>query len=104
MAKSRRTITVALPAYQRNRERWRREILASVLSAGHSAGVRFDPQQSFEVVVLLYLTEGKRHDIHDVDNRLKDILDTSAVWQWRLRDWDVPVVGAEVDLAVRNAP
>jgi len=27
------------------------------------------------VVVLLYLKKGKRHDIHDVDNRLKDILD-----------------------------
>jgi hypothetical protein len=26
-------------------------------------------------VVLLYLKKGKRHDIHDVDNRLKDILD-----------------------------
>jgi hypothetical protein len=25
--------------------------------------------------VLLYLKKGKRHDIHDVDNRLKDILD-----------------------------
>ena len=29
----------------------------------------------FEVEVLLYMTRGKRHDIHDVDNRLKDILD-----------------------------
>jgi len=28
-----------------------------------------------EVVILLYLKAGKRHDIHDVDNRLKDILD-----------------------------
>jgi hypothetical protein len=28
-----------------------------------------------DVEVLLYLKRGKRHDIHDVDNRLKDILD-----------------------------
>jgi hypothetical protein len=33
------------------------------------------PDGRFEVVVLLYLKKGKRHDIHDVDNRLKDILD-----------------------------
>jgi uncharacterized protein with ParB-like and HNH nuclease domain len=37
-------------------------------------GRRFE-DQLFEVEVLLYMTRGKRHDIHDVDNRLKDILD-----------------------------
>jgi len=46
-----------------------------------------------KVVVLLYLRKGKRHDIHDVDNRLKDILDAlqgrfggskSARAKWRL--------------------
>jgi hypothetical protein len=37
--------------------------------------VRYKPDARFEVVVLLYLKKGKRHDIHDVDNRLKDILD-----------------------------
>ena len=29
----------------------------------------------FEIVVLLYMKKGKQHEIHDVDNRLKDILD-----------------------------
>ena len=29
----------------------------------------------FAVEVILYMDRGKRHDIHDVDNRLKDILD-----------------------------
>jgi hypothetical protein len=37
--------------------------------------VKYESTDSFDVVVLLYLTKGKRHDIHDVDNRLKDILD-----------------------------
>jgi len=75
MAKSRRTITALLPGYERNRYRWRRRILANILQAANKAGVKYDLDDRFEVVVLLYLTKGKRHDIHDVDNRLKDILD-----------------------------
>jgi hypothetical protein len=49
--------------------------LASVLSARELAGVRYGPDDRLEVVVLLYLKKGKRHAIHDVDNRLKDVLD-----------------------------
>src|SRR5882724_11576454 len=75
MAKSRRTITALLPGYERNRYRWRRRILSNILLAANKAGVKYDLDDRFEVVVLLYLTKGKRHDIHDVDNRLKDILD-----------------------------
>ncbi len=75
MAKTRRTITVTLPGYVRNRAQWRRRIHATVLRAAEKAGVRYDPADSFEVVVLLYLKKGKRLAIHDLDNRLKDILD-----------------------------
>lgn len=75
MAKSPGTISVRLPGYQHNRLRWRRRILSSVLQGQRENGVRYDPGTRFEVVVLLYLKKGKRHDIHDVDNRLKDILD-----------------------------
>jgi Holliday junction resolvase RusA-like endonuclease len=75
MAKSRRTIKAVLPGYERNRYRWRRKILANVLQAARKAGVNYKLDDLFEVVVLLYLKKGKRHDIHDVDNRLKDILD-----------------------------
>ena len=46
-----------------------------VLDGQRESGVSYDPDARFEVVVLLYLKKGKRHDIHDVDNRLKDILD-----------------------------
>ena len=73
--KSRRTIKAVLPGYERNRYRWRRKILANVLQAARKAGVKYKLDDNFDVVVLLYLTKGKRHDIHDVDNRLKDILD-----------------------------
>lgn len=75
MAKNRRTITALLPGYERNRYRWRRRILAKILQASRKAGVKYESTDIFEVVVLLYLSKGKRHDIHDVDNRLKDILD-----------------------------
>lgn len=52
MAKTRRTITAPIPTYERNRSQWRKKIRDSVLRARDKAG-----------------------DIHDVDNRLKDILD-----------------------------
>jgi Holliday junction resolvase RusA-like endonuclease len=75
MAKIPRTISTVLPPYQRDRNQWRRNILKLVLKARKERRVDYDPDGRFEVVVLLYLKKGKRHDIHDVDNRLKDILD-----------------------------
>lgn len=75
MAKRRRTISTVLPTYQRDRQQWRREILECVLRAARSAGVEYDRDDHLEVVVLLYLSKGKRLLIHDVDNRVKDILD-----------------------------
>lgn len=38
-------------------------------------GVEYEDDDLLDVEVLLYLKRGKRLDIHDVDNRLKDILD-----------------------------
>ena len=75
MAKIRRTITARIPGYQKERYEWRRKILRSVREAQAERAVQYDPDSRFEVIVLLYLRKGKRHDIHDVDNRLKDILD-----------------------------
>ncbi len=75
MAKTRRTLTANIPTYEKNRRRWRKRILASVLGAQAKAGSRFGPDDKLEVVVLLYLKKGKRIAIHDIDNRLKDILD-----------------------------
>jgi Holliday junction resolvase RusA-like endonuclease len=75
MAKTRRVGEAKLPTYQKDRGRWREAILASVLGACQKAGVSYGPDDELEVVVLLYLMRGKRHAIHDVDNRLKDILD-----------------------------
>jgi hypothetical protein len=75
MAKSRPTITASIPTYQKNRGQWRQKILSRVRAACRRAEVKYDQDESFEVVVLPYLRKGKRHDIHDVDNRLKDVLD-----------------------------
>ncbi len=75
MAKVRQTITAKLPGYRRARYVWRREILRNVRRAQHGRAVKYSDDERFEIVVLLYLRRGKRHDIHDVDNRLKDILD-----------------------------
>ena len=75
MPKRRQTLQIALPAYERDRSRWRERILAQALKAATAAAVAYTDSDSLEVVVLLYLREGKRLTIHDVDNRLKDVLD-----------------------------
>lgn len=75
MAKTPQTLTARIPTYEKDRRRWRKNILASVLRAREKVGIRYGPDDPLEVVVLLYLKKGKRHAIHDVDNRLKDILD-----------------------------
>jgi hypothetical protein len=75
MAKTMRTIRTLLPTYQKDRQRWRKQILANVCQEATRRGVQYDDDDLLDVEVLLYLTRGKRHDIHDVDNRLKDILD-----------------------------
>ena len=69
------TITAKLPGYRRERYEWRRRILRNVREAQLDRTIRYDPESRFEGIVLLYLRKGKRHDIHDVDNRLKNILD-----------------------------
>ena len=78
MPKERRVVSVHLPRYQRERAQWRKDILDRVLERKHERAVHYDEKDTFEVTVLLYLgtkKKQKRFSIHDVDNRLKDILD-----------------------------
>ena len=75
MAKARQTIRTVLPTYQKDRQKWRRRILENVRAAADNNGILYGSDQTLEVEVTLYMDRGKRHDIHDVDNRLKDILD-----------------------------
>src|SRR5688500_6610130 len=75
MSKIARTIRTSLPTYQKDRQQWRKQILSNVRDAAERRGVEYEDDDLLDVEVLLYLKRGKRHDIHDVDNRLKDILD-----------------------------
>jgi Holliday junction resolvase RusA-like endonuclease len=64
-----------LPGYDSDRKAWRREILACTRKAVAATGAKWNREGAFEVVVLLYLKKAKQFGKHDVDNRLKDILD-----------------------------
>lgn len=75
MAKIRQTIRAILPTYQKDRQQWRNQILRNVRRVKQENGIDYEPDQMFAVEVILYMDRGKRHDIHDIDNRLKDILD-----------------------------
>lgn len=75
MPNSRQTIRAVLPTYQKDRQKWRKQILRNVRLVKDENGIEYEPDQLFAVEVILYMDRGKRHDIHDVDNRLKDILD-----------------------------
>jgi Holliday junction resolvase RusA-like endonuclease len=85
MSKVAHTIRTSLPTYQKDRQQWRKQILANVREAAARRGLEYHDDDLLDVEVLLYLTRGKRHDIHDVDNRLKDILDAL---QGRFRRYD----------------
>ena len=52
-------VTALVPGYERNRYQWRRRILANIIRAAKKAGVKYDDNHTFEVVVLLYLKKGK---------------------------------------------
>jgi Holliday junction resolvase RusA-like endonuclease len=75
MAKIRQTIRAVLPTYLKDRQKWRKQILRNVRRVKEEKGIEYAPDQLFAVEVILYMDRGKRHEIHDVDNRLKDILD-----------------------------
>ncbi|MCA1584781.1 MAG: RusA family crossover junction endodeoxyribonuclease [Acidobacteria bacterium] len=69
------SLACPLPTYQTNRKVWRRKILSCARMATRARAGKWTNTGPFEVIVLLYLNEGKQHDKHDVDNRLKDVLD-----------------------------
>jgi hypothetical protein len=74
MGKPRRTLKFRLPEYVSPRNAWRREIHRAALEAARKLEVIFPSDAKISVEVRLYLS-GRKLEIHDVDNRLKDILD-----------------------------
>ena len=67
-------LEVSLPPYEAPRNAWRAKIHAAALVAMRTAGFAYTDRDWLEVEVQLIMSEDMLR-FHDVDNRLKDILD-----------------------------
>ncbi len=74
MPKKRLTLKVRLPPYRSPRIAWRHDLHEAVQTAAAQARVAYAPSDNLELKVVLYL-KGDALFVHDVDNRLKDIMD-----------------------------
>jgi len=74
MPKRRLTLSVPLPQYRHPRNEWRRLIHQAARDAQAARNVQYLPSDKLEVHVTLNLSPSAALH-HDVDNRLKDILD-----------------------------
>ncbi len=68
------SINVRIPPYQHPRNVWRKLIHSEAIEVAQVCGVCYQPEDKLELAVTLYLDESGLH-FHDVDNRLKDIMD-----------------------------
>ena len=95
MAKRRFTISATLPAYAPPRNEWRRRAHAAVLDAQTFRGVGYREGDQLELRVSIFL--GQRPlDLHEVDERVKDILDAleGRIAGRRSRRHIAPIVSA----------
>jgi hypothetical protein len=74
MPKPKLKLQFRLPEYVSPRNTWRRKIYEAALEAVKKQGVSYPKNGKLAVEVKLYL-RGRKLEVHDVDNRLKDILD-----------------------------
>ena len=74
MAEPRLTVKVRRPPYESPRVRWRELIHAAATAALGERGAVYGDRDRLELDVPLYLTD-EAVASHDVDNRLKDIMD-----------------------------
>jgi hypothetical protein len=74
MAKRKFKLSIRIPEYQWPRNFWRQRLHRIIASAATKSGVFYHPSDKLELNVKLYL-EGTALSSHDVDNRLKDIMD-----------------------------
>jgi Holliday junction resolvase RusA-like endonuclease len=72
MTKRRQTIKIRLPRYEGNSLSWRKAIHEKLVKASTNIEIRKD--DPIELIVALYFDKLAVH-WHDVDNRLKDIMD-----------------------------
>ena len=71
---TRSMLFVVLPPYHTPRNKWRGQIHQAAQDAAKQMHVRFTESDKLEISIELYLSESAIL-FHDVDNRLKDILD-----------------------------
>ncbi len=74
MPKRRLSLRVRIPPYQAPRNQWRRLLNSEVRKRQVRRGIHYSASDRLEVQVLLYM-DAVSLRFHDVDNRLKDILD-----------------------------
>jgi len=74
MAKRPLKLLIFIPPYKHPRNDWRRLIHAEVLRVQHKSLVRYAEKDRLQVECQLHMNE-RSFPVHDVDNRLKDILD-----------------------------
>lgn len=77
MARRRFSISAALPGYTRPRNEWRRRVHAAVLDAQTRRGVGYRDADRLEIRLTLYLGD-RPLDLHDIDERVKDVADALA--------------------------
>ena len=74
VAKRRFTISAVLPGYAAPSNEWRRRVHSAVLDAQTSRGVGYRESDRLELRIALFLGQ-RALDIHEIDERVKDILD-----------------------------
>ena len=74
MAKRPLKLNIRIPPYENPRNAWRKKLHKIALKRQRRSPVRYLEDDHLEVAVRLYIS-GSGLSIHDVDNRLKDILD-----------------------------
>lgn len=74
MSKRRLSLRVRIPAYRSPRNEWRKQLHAAIVERKRERGVEYNDRDRLEVQVRLYFDQVSLRS-HDVDNRVKDILD-----------------------------
>lgn len=74
MAKRRQTLHVRIPPYHPPRNNWRHAIHPKIVRAASDCNITYQPTDKLELMVNLYFADDALR-WHDVDNRLKDIMD-----------------------------
>ena len=74
MAKRPLKISIRIPPYKAPRNAWRKRLHGAISAAQLRSPVLYRCNDALELEIKLYI-EGSGLFIHDVDNRLKDIMD-----------------------------